>query len=173
MSNPKVLLSVQGVIGPREIVLELNAQAAPKTVAHFLSLVDSAFYNGTVFHRISPQYTITGGGSSVTGMAKKLTKTVANESANGLKNTLGALAMGRTLCKDSISSEFFINMQDNPKLDRLDDSHSGAGYPVFGRVVQGFEVVQKIAQQQRKKALFMEDRPLHPVVIERMVRLPH
>lgn len=167
MKNPQVLLQVQDM---GEIVLELDHVAAPVTAARFLNLVDAGFYDGMVFHKISPQFTIAAGERSVSG-ARKQPHCITNESTNGLRNLKYTLAMGRKLPRDSVAGEFFINMVDNPRLDRRDDSHEGSGCPVFGRVIKGFEVVEKIANAQRLKNLFMEDHPAQPIVIEKAAEL--
>lgn len=170
MQNPQVLVVVKGL---GDIVLELDRQAAPQTVSHFLNLVDVGFYDKTKFHQISPSFKIAAGKQTVQGETKRTNRTVPNEAHNGLKNTRYTLAMGRAVCKDSISSEFFINTRDNASLDHQDSSDAGYGCPVFGRVVSGFDVVDKIASQPRLNKIFMEDTPARIIEIENVVRLTH
>lgn len=170
MKNPQVLVQVKGL---GEFTLELDPRAAPKTVPHFLSLVDSGFYNGTRFHQISPSHRIAAGKQTAKGEYKRLHKNIDNEAHNGLKNARYTVAMGRAVPKDSIHSEFFINTRDNPHHDHRDASHEGYGCPVFGRVVRGFDVVDKIASQRRLSKLFLEEVPAEVIEIERVVQLVH
>ena len=124
-----------------KIKAELYEDKAPATVKNFLGYVDDKFYDGTVFHRVMPTFMIQGGGFEP-GMKQKKTKDpIKNESANGLSNLKGTLAMARTPNPDSATSQFFINVVDNKRLDRSDDD---AGYCVFGKVTEGMDVVDKI-----------------------------
>jgi peptidyl-prolyl cis-trans isomerase B (cyclophilin B) len=126
------------------IKIELFEDKAPGTVKNFLSYVDDKFYDGTVFHRVIPDFMVQGGGMEP-GLKEKTTKgKIKNESANGLGNTRGTLAMARTPEPDSASSQFFINLKDNGFLDRK-QARDGVGYCVFGKVVDGMDVVDKIA----------------------------
>lgn len=168
MKKPQVLMRICGL---GEIVLELEHYKAPVTAGHFLSLVDMGFYDQTLIHKISPVFTIAGGEQNLAGRTKPVRRTILNEAFNGLKNQRYTLAMDRKISRDSVGTGFFINIQDNQRLDYRDASHEGSGYPVFGRVIEGFEVVDKIAQLARKKALFQEDQPAEPVVIERVQAL--
>lgn len=139
--NPKVALkTTQGVI-----VLELYPDKAPKTVANFLDYVQSGFYDGTIFHRVIPGFVIQGGGFDASLVQKKTKEPVENEAANGLSNLRGTVAMARTAQVHSATSQFFINLTDNTFLDHRDDSARGFGYCVFGRVVEGMDVVDAIA----------------------------
>ncbi|QDS96639.1 Peptidyl-prolyl cis-trans isomerase cyp18 [Roseimaritima multifibrata] len=127
-----------------KIELELDADKAPQTVANFVQYVKDGHYNGTIFHRVIPQFMIQGGGM-VAGLTEKPTRApVKNESANGLKNLPYTVAMARTPAPDSATSQFFINLADNDFLNR-ENARDGAGYAVFGKVVAGKEVVDKIA----------------------------
>jgi peptidyl-prolyl cis-trans isomerase A (cyclophilin A) len=127
------------------IVLELDAVQAPDTVANFLQYVDDGFYNGTVFHRVIPNFMIQGGGMDP-GLAKKSTRSpIRNEASNGLSNARGTIAMARTSHPHSATSQFFINLAENR---RLDYPGAGGGYCVFGRVVEGMDVVDAIARVQ-------------------------
>jgi peptidyl-prolyl cis-trans isomerase B (cyclophilin B) len=124
-----------------KIKVELFEDKAPITVKNFLGYVDDKFYDGTVFHRVMPTFMVQGGGFEP-GMKQKKTKDpIKNESNNGLSNARGTLAMARTPNPDSATSQFFINVVDNKRLDRSDDD---AGYCVFGKVVDGMDVVEKI-----------------------------
>ncbi len=146
------------------IVIELEAEKAPKTVANFLQYVRAGFYNGTIFHRVIDGFMIQGGGFEP-GMKQKPTRApIENEAKNGLRNTAGTIAMARTQDPHSASAQFFINLVDNRPLDY--PSRDGWGYAVFGRVTQGFDVVQKIARVKTGNAGFHQNVPLEPVVIE-------
>jgi cyclophilin family peptidyl-prolyl cis-trans isomerase len=127
-----------------DIVLELDRKRAPVTVDNFLRYAKDGFYNGTLFHRVIPDFMIQGGGMEP-GMKKKPTRDpIRNEAANGLKNKTGTVAMARTSVVDSATGQFFINCKDNSFLDHRDTSSRGYGYAVFGRVVEGMDVVRKI-----------------------------
>lgn len=130
-----------------DITLELNAEKAPQTVANFLSYTRDGFFTGTVFHRVIPDFMIQGGGFEVQGnnLVKKPTKPpVQNEAKNGLKNMRGTVAMARTPNPHSATAQFFINHTDNENLDY--PSFDGWGYAVFGKVVEGMDVVDAIAE---------------------------
>lgn len=127
-----------------DIVLELNAEKAPITVANFLSYVDKGFYNGTVFHRVIPTFMIQGGGFDKEMNQKQTGEPIKNEFKNGLKNVRGSIAMARLNTPDSATAQFFINVVDNPNLDNGSPMTGGAGYAVFGKVIAGMEVVDKI-----------------------------
>jgi cyclophilin family peptidyl-prolyl cis-trans isomerase len=136
--NPVVVMDTS--MGP--IKIELLQDKAPTTVQNFLAYVDDKFYDGTIFHRIIPGFMIQGGGFEP-GMHQKSTKTpIKNESANGVSNARGTVAMARTSDPDSATAQFFINVVDNQRLDR--GPRTGAGYCVFGRVIDGMDVVDKI-----------------------------
>ena len=121
--------------------LELDGKAAPLTVANFLHLVESGFYDGTIFHRIIPGFMAQGGGYTPGFKKKAIAETVANESSNGLSNLRGTIAMARTSNPDSATSQFFINVVDNAGLNY---PLNGGGYATFGKVTQGMDVVDKI-----------------------------
>jgi cyclophilin family peptidyl-prolyl cis-trans isomerase len=166
-SLPRVVLETS--LG--RIVLELEPQKAPKTVANFLTLVDSGHYNGTIFHRVVPGFVIQGGGFTADMVERKIDKRVENEADNGLKNTRGTVAMARTSDPHSAGAQFFINLVDNPFLDHRNKTTEGWGYCVFGRVVEGLEVVDRIAAVKRGRKGFFQDVPVEPVTIEKAYRL--
>jgi peptidyl-prolyl cis-trans isomerase B (cyclophilin B) len=151
------------------IKLELYPDKAPLTVENFLSYVDEGFYDGTVFHRVIPTFMIQGGGMEP-GMKQKKTKaTIKNESANGLANTRGTVAMARTSVPDSASSQFFINVTDNGFLDRA-QARDGVGYCVFGKVTAGMDVVDKIKAVKTTNKGGHGDVPVIDVVIQSVRR---
>ncbi|MGE5466572.1 MAG: peptidylprolyl isomerase [Ignavibacteria bacterium] len=153
------------------IVIELYPDKAPKTVANFLQYAKEGFYNGTLFHRVIDGFMIQGGGY-VAGMKEKDTREpIENEGKNGLKNEAGTIAMARTSNPNSATAQFFINLVANRGLDY--PRPDGHGYAVFGKVTQGFDVVQKIGRVPTGTAGFMfEDVPKTPVVIESVKLLP-
>ena len=155
-SSPQVLLKTS--MG--DITLELNEEKAPKSVANFLQYVKNGHYNGTIFHRVIGTFMIQGGGFDA-GMKQKPTSApIANEASNGLKNEPYSLAMARTSDPNSASAQFFINVKNNAFLNY--PGQDGAGYAVFGKVVKGTEVVDKIKAVQTGPG----DVPVKPVVIE-------
>lgn len=126
------------------IKLELNAEKAPKTVAHFLKYVEKGHYNGTIFHRVISDFMIQGGGFTRDMQEKPAPDTVDNEADNGLKNELGTIAMARTMDPHSASAQFFINTKENEFLNFRSPTRQGWGYCVFGKVVEGMDVVEAI-----------------------------
>ncbi|MBX3654464.1 MAG: peptidyl-prolyl cis-trans isomerase [Ramlibacter sp.] len=166
MSNPKVELHIakHGVI-----TLELNADKAPKTVANFVSYVTKGHYNNTIFHRVIPGFMVQGGGFEP-GMNQKPTDApIENEANNGLKNDNYTVAMARTQAPHSASAQFFINVADNGFLNHTAPSMQGWGYAVFGKVVSGTEVVDKIKAVKTGRKGFHDDVPNEDVVIEKAV----
>ena len=147
------------------MTLELDAETAPLTVENFLSYVQSGFYDGTIFHRVIPGFMIQGGGFTEDLQEKPTEPPVKNEAANGLKNLRGTIAMARTAEVDSATSQFFINVADNPALDHQDESQPGFGYAVFGRVTEGMEVADKIVAVPTGTEGPFQDVPQTPVVI--------
>ncbi|MBN1290758.1 MAG: peptidyl-prolyl cis-trans isomerase [Candidatus Latescibacteria bacterium] len=128
------------------IEIELFSDRAPQTVTNFLSYVLLSFYDGTIFHRIIPGFMIQGGGFTPDMEQKPTKPPIVNEAANGLKNKRGTIAMARTPEPHSATCQFFINHRDNPALDFKDNTAKGYGYCVFGRVIEGMDVVDKIAK---------------------------
>jgi peptidyl-prolyl cis-trans isomerase A (cyclophilin A)/peptidyl-prolyl cis-trans isomerase B (cyclophilin B) len=147
-----------------EIVLELNQEKAPKTVANFLQYVKSGFYKGTIFHRVIDGFMIQGGGVNAKLVSKPTNKPVKNESNNGLSNSPYTIAMARTDNPDSATSQFFINVAENTSLDF--PGMTGAGYTVFGKVVKGQEVVDKIKGVVVDDVHGLQNVPVVPVVIQ-------
>ena len=175
MSNPQVELHVtinvaetatQGVI-----TLELDAEKAPKSTANFLSYVNSGFYNGTVFHRVIKNFMIQGGGMTADMKQKETQAPIENEANNGLKNARYTVAMARTSDPHSATAQFFINVADNGFLNHTAPSAQGWGYAVFGKVVSGADVVDKIKAVKTGRSGFHDDVPKEDVVIEKAVAL--
>ncbi len=166
MSNPKVELHIasHGVV-----TLELDAAKAPKTVENFLAYVKKGHYDGTVFHRVIPGFMVHGGGFEP-GMTQKPTDAqIENEANNGLKNNKYTVAMARTQAPHSASAQFFINAADNAFLNHTAPSAQGWGYAVFGKVVSGADVVDKIEKVKTGRKGFHDDVPNEDVVIEKAV----
>jgi len=151
------------------ILLELDGQRAPVTVAHSLKLVDSGFYDGTAFHRVIPKFMAQAGGFTPELEHRETDETIANESGNGLGNFRGTIAMARTGDPHSAGSQFFINVKDNKALDPQKDRW---GYAVFGDVIEGMDVIDKIVKVKTGPAgRFSSDVPVVPIVITKMARI--
>ncbi len=151
------------------IVIELNRQAAPVTVKNFLGYVEAGFYGGTIFHRVIPGFMIQGGGLTDQMAEKKTRYPIINEARNGLSNMRGTIAMARKPHPNSATSQFFINHTDNEVLNYIDDNQ--AGYAVFGKVIEGMDVVDAIASvktttRNNKKGDSMENVPVEPIIIK-------
>ena len=152
------------------IVIELNEQAAPVTVKNFLEYVEAEFYDGLIFHRIIPGFMVQGGGFTEQ-MAKKETRDpIINEARTGPSNIRGSVAMARTNDPDSATSQFFVNHSDNDFLNYVDDK--SAGYAVFGKVIEGMEVVDAIASVKTTTRNGMENVPVEPVIIQSVKVVP-
>ncbi len=162
--NPRVVLHTnQG-----DITLELYPDKAPKTVENFLQYVRDGFYDGTIFHRVISNFMIQGGGYTQDYKRKRTRAPIPNEANNGLSNLRGTIAMARTADPHSATAQFFINVVDNKFLDYRAPTTRGWGYCVFGRVVDGMDVVDKIRRIPTGPAgPFAKDAPRIPVVIER------
>jgi peptidyl-prolyl cis-trans isomerase B (cyclophilin B) len=148
-----------------DIVIELNHEAAPKTAANFEQYVREGFYDGTIFHRVINNFMIQGGGFLPDMMQKTTHDPIENEANNGLKNDTGSIAMARTMDPHSASSQFFINVKDNGFLDY--PGQDGWGYCVFGKVVEGMDVVNKIKDVETGNKAGHADVPVEPVIIEK------
>ena len=152
-----------------DITVELNYDKAPKTAENFALYVKDGFYDGTIFHRVIENFMIQGGGFEP-GMAQKETReTIENEADNGLANDFGTLAMARTMDPHSASAQFFINIKDNDFLNHTAKTSQGWGYAVFGKVVEGMDVVDKIKNQATTMKNGHQDVPVDDIVIESAV----
>ena len=149
------------------IVVELDPARAPLTVENFLQYVKAAHYDGTVFHRVMPGFMIQGGGFTPEFKEKPTRKPVKNEASNGLQNTVGTIAMARTPDPHSATAQFFINVADNRMLNFRFPTAEGYGYAVFGKVVKGMDVVNRIVKVPTGRRGPHDDVPVKPVVIER------
>jgi peptidyl-prolyl cis-trans isomerase B (cyclophilin B) len=148
-------------------VLELDAAHAPKSVENFLAYVRAGHYDGTVFHRVIAGFMIQGGGFDEKMAQRGTRPSIENEADNGLKNKRGTVAMARTNDPHSASAQFFVNTVDNGFLDHQSKDARGWGYAVFGRVVEGMDVVDAIAQVKTGNRGPFQDVPLEPVVIRK------
>lgn len=154
------------------IKIELNDEKAPKTVENFLYYVDSGFYDGTIFHRVINNFMIQGGGFEKNERRKVPGDPIQNEADNGLKNDKGTIAMARTGVVDSATSQFFINLVDNDSLNHRGTSPRTFGYAVFGRVIDGMDVVEKIGRTRTiAKSVLFRDYPETQIVIESIRRV--
>jgi peptidyl-prolyl cis-trans isomerase B (cyclophilin B) len=160
-SNPLVKLETS--MG--EIVLELNPEKAPATVANFLQYVKDGFYNGTIFHRVINGFMIQGGGFDANMSQKPTRAPIKNEADNGLANDAYTIAMARTMDPHSATAQFYINVADNKMLNHRDKSPQGWGYAVFGKVVKGQEVVDKIKEVATGNLGMHQNVPVEPVTI--------
>ena len=164
-ASPQILV----VTSFGSFTIELNAERAPLTVAHFLKYVDQGQYSGTTFHRVVANFVIQGGGFDTNYKLKAAPAKVVNESGNGLTNQRGTVGMARSQDPHGSDAQFYVNLYDN---EALDPNKTRWGYAVFGKVVQGMEVVDKIVNVATgARGPFKEDAPLQPVVIERIERV--
>ena len=159
--NPKVILDTT----KGQITIELYPDKAPETVKNFLAYVDAGFYNGTIFHRVIPNFMIQGGGFTSDMQQKPTRPPIKIESDNGLKNQRGTIAMARTQDPNSATAQFFINSVDNTFLNFTAKTPQGWGYAVFGKVVQGMEVVDEIAKVKTGAKAGHRDVPADTVTI--------
>lgn len=162
--NPQVEL----ITSKGKIVLELNALKAPLSAENFLAYVDAGFYDGTIFHRVIPNFMIQGGGLDATLKKKSTREAIKNEAKNGLNNDRGTIAMARTNDPHSATAQFFINTVDNAALNQPE---RGWGYAVFGKVVEGMDVVDAISAVKTGRRNGMADVPETGVVIEKAQRV--
>jgi len=152
------------------IVLELDEAKAPATVENFMKYVDSGHYDGTIFHRVIDGFMVQGGGFTKDMRQKPTQPTIKNESTNGLKNDNYTVAMARTGVRDSATSQFFINVKDNDFLNYSGENPQGWGYAVFGKVVEGKDIVDKIRKVATGNAGGHQNVPTQAVVIEKAER---
>ncbi len=156
----KVLLSTS--LG--DIKLELDAQKAPITVENFLQYVKDGHYDNTIFHRVINGFMIQGGGMDTQFLEKDTREPIANEASNGLSNKIGTIAMARTMDPDSATAQFFINVANNDFLD-AENAQDGFGYAVFGKVIEGMDVVNEIKKVKTETRFYYQDVPVEDVVI--------
>ena len=161
-NNPVVTMTTS--LG--SIRIELDAEKAPGTTENFLTYVNDSFYDGLIFHRVIPGFMIQGGGFDAQMKQKGTKAPIKNEAANGLKNQIGTIAMARTNVVDSATAQFFINVKDNDFLNHRGTSADAFGYAVFGRVIEGMDVVQKIEKVKTGNRGPHQDVPVETVVIE-------
>ena len=162
-TQPKVKLTT--TLG--EIIIQLNAEKAPVSSANFLTYVNEGFYNGTIFHRVIPDFMAQGGGFDTSFTQKAVHAPIKNEANNGLTNTRGTLAMARTNDPNSATAQFFINLKDNSFLNHTSQTSSGWGYAVFGEVIEGMDVVDAMAKQATGNRGGHQDVPKTDIVIEK------
>jgi peptidyl-prolyl cis-trans isomerase B (cyclophilin B) len=168
MSNPQVELHVTGY---GVITLELDQDKAPKSVANFLAYVNKGHYDNTVFHRVIPGFMVQGGGMEPGMNQKPCDAPIENEANNGLKNNNYTVAMARTGDPHSATAQFFINVSDNTFLNHTAPSAQGWGYAVFGKVIAGTDVVDKIKAVKTGRKGFHDDVPKDDVILEKAVAL--
>jgi peptidyl-prolyl cis-trans isomerase B (cyclophilin B) len=168
--NANPVVALQTTHG--EIRIELDPAKAPLTVANFLEYVDASHYDGTIFHRVIKGFMIQGGGMDAEMDERPTGAPIRNEADNGLKNARGAIAMARTSDPHSATAQFFINTVDtNNFLDYRSPTPQGWGYCVFGRVIEGMDVVDRIREAQTGRKGHHQDVPLEPIVIEKAQRV--
>ena len=165
MSDTQTKVKLTTTLG--EVIIQLNTEKAPISSANFLTYVNEGFYNGTVFHRIIPDFMAQGGGFDTSFNQKAVHAPIKNEANNGLKNTRGTLAMARTNDPDSATAQFFINYKDNSFLNHTSQTSSGWGYAVFGEVIEGMDVVDAMAKQATSNRGGHQDVPKTDIVIEK------
>ena len=151
-----------------DIKLELDAEKAPKTVANFLNYAREGYYDGTIFHRVIDNFMIQGGGFDADMQQQPCGDPVDNEADNGLKNDFGTVAMARTTDPHSATAQFFINVKDNDFLNHSGKSMQGWGYTVFGKVIDGSEVLDKIRAVSTGSSNGHQDVPIDPIIIEKV-----
>jgi len=149
-----------------EITVELDAEKAPKTVENFLAYARDGYYDGTIFHRVINDFMIQGGGFDTNMQQKPTNEPIENEADNGLPNDFGTVAMARTMDPHSATAQFFINVKDNDFLNHSGKNPQGWGYAVFGKVVEGSEVLDKIRAVPTTSRNGHQDVPTDPVIIE-------
>ncbi len=160
--NPTVLMKTN--LGNLEI--ELFEKKAPVTVKNFLSYVNDGTYNGTIFHRVIKDFIIQGGNYDELLAPRKSKAPIINEANNGLKNLKGTLSMARRVGKDTATNQFFINARNNSVLDYVDKSDQGSGYAVFGKVIKGIDIIEKINNRPTQRRGVFPKLPLKNIVID-------
>jgi len=162
MKSQSNLVKLQTSMG--NIVIELNAQAAPVTVKNFLQYVEDGFYDGTIFHRVIPGFMIQGGGFTEQMEKKETREPIVNEASNGLGNERGTIAMARTNDPDSATCQFFINHINNRPLNYVENGNPG--YAVFGKVIEGMDTVEAIASTKTTTRMGYQNVPDKPILIK-------
>jgi peptidyl-prolyl cis-trans isomerase B (cyclophilin B) len=165
MSDKQTKVKLTTSLG--DIVIQLNSEKAPVSAANFLTYVKEGFYNGTIFHRIIKDFMAQGGGFDTNFTQKAVHAPIKNEADNGLKNIRGSIAMARTNVPDSATAQFFINYKDNSFLNHTGKNASGWGYAVFGEVIEGMDVVDKMATQATGNRGGHQDVPKTDIVVEK------
>ena len=165
MSDTQTKVKLTTTLG--EVIIQLNTEKAPVSAENFLTYVKEGFYNGTIFHRIIPDFMAQGGGFDTGFNQKAVHAPIKNEADNGLKNTRGTLAMARTNDPNSATAQFFINLKDNAFLNHTGKNASGWGYAVFGEVIEGMDVVDAMAKQATGNRGGHQDVPKTDIVIEK------
>lgn len=160
--NPVVIMKTS----EGTIKIELWQDKAPETVKNFLKYAEEGFYDGTIFHRVIDEFMIQGGGFTGNMETKKGHDPIKNEATAESKNDHGTVAMARTGVVDSATSQFFINVKDNPALNHRDNSQQGFGYAVFGKVIEGMDVVDRIKKVETTTVGMHQNVPIKPVIIE-------
>ncbi len=163
MTHPKVKLTTS--LG--NITIQLNSEKAPISSENFLTYVKEGFYNGTIFHRVIKDFMAQGGGFDTSFNQKEVHAPIENEADNGLKNTRGTIAMARTNVPNSATAQFFINYKDSSFLDHTGKNASGWGYAVFGEVIEGMDIVDKMATQPTSSKNGYQDVPKTDIIIEK------
>ncbi len=165
MSDTQTKVKLTTTLG--EIIIQLNPEKAPVSSANFLTYVNEGFYNGTIFHRVIPDFMAQGGGFDTSFNQKATHAPIKNEANNGLTNNRGTIAMARTNDPNSATAQFFINYKDNSFLNHTSQTPSGWGYAVFGEVVEGMDVVDAMAKQPTGNRGGHQDVPKTDIVIEK------
>jgi cyclophilin family peptidyl-prolyl cis-trans isomerase len=165
MSDTQTKVKLTTTLG--EIIIQLNATKAPVSSANFLTYVNEGFYNGTIFHRVIPDFMAQGGGFDTNFNQKAVHAPIKNEADNGLTNRRGTLAMARTNDPNSATAQFFINYKDNSFLNHTSPTASGWGYAVFGEVIEGMDVVDAMAKQATGNRGGHQDVPKTDIAIEK------
>jgi peptidyl-prolyl cis-trans isomerase B (cyclophilin B) len=165
MSETQTKVKLTTTLG--EIIIQLNTEKAPLSSANFLTYVNEGFYNGTIFHRVIPDFMAQGGGFDTSFNQKAVHAPIKNEANNGLTNTRGTLAMARTNDPNSATAQFFINYKDNTFLNHTSQTSSGWGYAVFGEVIEGMDIVDAMAKQPTSNRGGHQDVPKTDIIIEK------
>ncbi|MEE9336889.1 MAG: peptidylprolyl isomerase [Methylococcaceae bacterium] len=165
MSETQTKVKLSTSLG--DIIIQLNAEKAPVSAANFLTYVKEGFYDGTIFHRVIPDFMAQGGGFDADFKQKEVHAPIKNEADNGLKNLRGTLAMARTSDPDSATAQFFINYKDSSFLDYTNPTPQGWGYAVFAEVVEGMDIVDAMAKQETGNRGGHQDVPKENIIINK------